>query len=235
MPDKFQFLFMGKYSKGRFLFLLIALMGLMMLSPILEEFVRLNILMDIFITLVFIGCISAISNTRSTVFITIVLALPMFLTMWLPGLEKYTSLYLLGNFSGILFMTFVIVSILSFVFKEREVNANIIYASIVTYLLLAIMWSFIFKIIETLQPGSFFVPGHILDKEGTIFTYYSFVTITTLGYGDITPIKAASRAFSAIEAVIGQIYLVVLVARLVGLNIAQTMTKDIGQTRDKEK
>ena len=123
-------------------------------------------------------------------------------------------------------MAFVVVSILSFIFKEREVNANIIYASIVAYLLLAIMWIFIFKVIETLQPGSFFMPEHILDKEGNIFTYYSFVTITTLGYGDITPVKDVARAFAALEAVIGQIYLVVLVARLVGLNIAQTMNKE---------
>ena len=123
-------------------------------------------------------------------------------------------------------MAFVIVSILSFVFKEREVNANVIYASIVTYLLLAIMWGFIFKIIEAVHPGSFFVPEHILDKDVALSTYYSFVTITTLGYGDITPVKAVARAFSALEAVIGQIYLVVLVARLVGLNIAQTIGKE---------
>jgi hypothetical protein len=201
-------------------------MGLMVLSPILKEFVRLSILMDIFITIVFISCITAISNTRRTVFICIVLALPMFLTLWIPDLEKYTALYLLGNFSGILFMAFVIVSILSFIFKERTVDANVIFASIVTYLLLAIMWSFIFKIIETLQPGSFFTPDHILDKEGVIFTYYSFVTITTLGYGEITPVKDVARAFAALEAVIGQMYLVVLVARLVGINIAQTMNKE---------
>lgn len=226
MPDKFLFPIIGKYFKSQFLFLLIALMGLMVLSPMLAEFVRLNILMDIFITIIFIGCISAISNTRRTVIITIVLALPMFLSLWIPDIQKSTFLYLLGNFSGILFMAFVIVSILFFIFKEREVNANIIYASIVTYLLLAIMWSFIFKIIETIQPGSFFVPGHILDTEGALVTYYSFVTITTLGYGDITPIKDVARAFAALEAVVGQIYLVVLVARLVGLNIAQTMNKE---------
>lgn len=226
MMCKHPLLFMKKYFEGRFLFLLIALMGFMVLSPMLGEFVRLKILMNIFITIVFISSISAISNTRRRVFITVLLALPMFISLWIPGIEETTSLYLLGNFSGVLFMTFVVVSIISFVFKEREVDANIIYASIVAYLLLAIIWSFIYKIIETLQPGSFFVPGHILDKDGAIFTYYSFVTITTLGYGDLIPVKDVARAFAALEAVIGQIYLVVLVARLVGLNIAQTMHKE---------
>lgn len=226
MPGKLLLPIIDTYCKSRFLFVLIALMSLMMLSPMLAGFVRLNILIDIFITIVFISCISAVSNTRRQVFICVILALPTFLITWLPDNEQHTSLYLAGNFSGILFMAFVIVSMLSFIFKERKVDANIIYASIVTYLLIAIMWSFIFKIIETLQPGSFFTPEHILDKEGALFTYYSFVTITTLGYGDITPVKDVARAFAALEAVIGQIYLVVLVARLVGLNIAQTMKKE---------
>ena len=217
---------MKKYFKGRFLLLLIILMAFLVLSPMLEEFVRLNILMDVFITIVFAGCISAISKTRRTVLITVFLALPMFLTMWIPGIEQTLSLYLAGNFFGVFFIGFVIVSILAFIFREREVNVNIIYASIVAYLLLAIMWTFIYKIIETLQPGSFFVPGHILDKDGSLFTYYSFVTITTLGYGDIIPVKDVARSFAALEAVVGQIYLVVLVARLVGLNIAQTINKE---------
>jgi hypothetical protein len=56
-----------------------------------------------------------------------------------------------------------------------------------------------------------------------LFFYYSFVTITTLGYGDITPVTDVAKSFSFLEAVVGQIYLVVLVARLVGIHIAQSM------------
>ena len=70
MSDKNPIPFMKKQLKDRFLFLLIALLAMMVLSPMLQEFVRLNILMDIFITIVFISCISAISNTRRTIFIS---------------------------------------------------------------------------------------------------------------------------------------------------------------------
>lgn len=58
------------------------------------------------------------------------------------------------------------------------------------------------------------------------FIYYSFITITTLGYGDITPLTDVARSFAITEAVIGQIYLVLLVARLVGIHIAQSTSKE---------
>jgi voltage-gated potassium channel Kch len=66
----------------------------------------------------------------------------------------------------------------------------------------------------------------MIDEARSVFIYYSFVTITTLGYGDITPITGVARAFSMLEAIVGQIYLVVLVARLVGVNITQTINKE---------
>lgn len=218
--------FLKKYFQERFILLLAALLGLMVLGPLLEGFVRLQVFMDICITVVFVSCILAVSNTNRTFFITVFLALPMFLAMWIPAIENSPVLHLIGNISGILFIAFVVVLIVSFIFRKREVDANIIFASIVNYLLLGVMWIFIYQAIEIIQPGSFSLPEHAASKAGDLFTYYSFVTLTTLGYGDITPVSRVAGAFATLEAVIGQIYLVVLVARLVGLNIAQTMERN---------
>ena len=220
--------------KDRFLILFVSMIGLTIITPILEGFVMIKILMDVIITFVFISSIYAVSNKKSVAFIASALALPMFISLWVPmfislwvpHLEKIPLLVLTGDFFGILFLAFIVVVILSFIFKERNVSLNVIYASIVVYLLLGLMWSFIFKVVESLQPGSFSVPHQMLGEGRSLFSYYSFVTITTLGYGDITPIKGAARAFSELEAVVGQIYLVVLVARLVGINIAQTIKKE---------
>ena len=97
---------------------------------------------------------------------------------------------------------------------------NVIYAAIAVYLFIAFMWAFLFLLVEKLQPGSITLGG---TEESTFhFFYYSFVTITTLGYGDITPTSEIARSLALLEAVIGQIYLVVLVARLVGIHIAQS-------------
>ncbi len=90
------------------------------------------------------------------------------------------------------------------------------------------MWAFIFSVLEIIHPGSFAIGEGQIEVGRLLFIYYSFVTITTLGYGDITPLTAPANAFSSIEAVTGQIYLVVLVARLVGMHIAQSMDRKSG-------
>jgi hypothetical protein len=86
-------------------------------------------------------------------------------------------------------------------------------------------------LVEILQPGSFNLAKGTAMKFGgseTIFAvYFSYVTLTTLGYGDITPLSGAARTLAIVEATTGQIYLAVLVARLVGLHVAHsTMRKD---------
>lgn len=226
------------YFNNRFLYLLVSILALMVLSPMLDGLVSLWILKNTFMTIIFICCILAVSNTRRTVYITIALSVPMFTAIFVPGIENPPGvedapvLAIAGNLSGIVFIAAIIVLTLSFIFKSRKVNANIIYASIVTYLLLGIMWLFIYQAIEIFQPGSFSIPEHITVTGGDLSTYYSFVTLTTLGYGDVTPIGDVARSFAILEAVIGQIFLVVLVARLVGLNIAQTMDED--RKREKE-
>ena len=73
---------------------------------------------------------------------------------------------------------------------------------------------FIFAVIEYLHPGSFQVTANPLHGTRVHFIYYSFVTITTVGYGDILPVSLTARAFSIVEMVVGQVYLVVLIARL---------------------
>lgn len=83
--------------------------------------------------------------------------------------------------------------------------------------------------IEGSRPGSFLIERAQVanaDERLRQFMYYSFVTLTTLGYGDITPVSPAAKSFSFIEAVTGQIYIAVLIARLVGLHIAHSMSKD---------
>lgn len=57
------------------------------------------------------------------------------------------------------------------------------------------------------------------------FSYYSFVTITTLGYGDVTPVSTQARSLALLEAVLGQLYIAILIARLVGSHLAQSLRR----------
>jgi hypothetical protein len=76
------------------------------------------------------------------------------------------------------------------------------------------------------MPGSFIVSNEDVSRTGGNFLYYSFVTLTTLGYGDITPASSPARSLSTLEAVTGQLYIAILVARLVGLHIVHAGKKE---------
>ena len=123
---------------------------------------------------------------------------------------------------AILFESYMVITILKFIFNTPIVTGNVISAAIVVYMFIRSLWFHIFVILETLQPGSFSTPHDLLCENPTIFIYYSFVTLTTLGYGDITPLTTQSSSLAITEAIIGQIYMTVLIARLVGLQIVQS-------------
>ena len=208
-------------AKDRFLFVLIALLSFLILSPLLKGFIGLSTLLDIFLTIVFISSIYAVSQKKHHLIIAVLLVLPLLLSIGAKYFIESTALSIVGTFSGILFFGFMVVTILSFVLQQAKVTLNVIYAAVVVYLSLAMMWGMIFILMEILQPGSITVGQ---TGEGTFHLFYfSFVTITTLGYGDITPTTDIARSLALLEAVIGQIYLVVLVARLMGIHIAQSM------------
>ncbi len=183
-------------------------------------------LLNLFLSIILVSGIFAVSHKKFLAILASVLALPMLVAIWISYLvAKAPLVFLIGEVCGILFFALVSVIILSFIFKEREITQELIYGAVVVYLFLGLMWGFIYLLIETVQPGSFSLASAHIDDLRNVFFYYSFVTLTTLGYGDITPLTNAARSYSLLEAIIGQIYLTVLVARLVGMHISQSMEK----------
>ncbi len=218
-------MFTQTFSKDRFLYLLISILCLLIFTPVFQGFVGIRILMNVFITAILISGTYAASKK---IYITITaasLALPMLVSIWISHFADMPLLVFVGDCFGIAFTAFLVVVILSFIFREHEVTINVIYASIVVYLLIAIMWMFIYLVLESIHPGSFAAGEGQIETGRPLFIYYSFVTITTLGYGDITPITDLANSFSFLEAVTGQLYIAILIARLVGIHIAQSMNR----------
>ena len=87
------------------------------------------------------------------------------------------------------------------------------------------MWVFFYALLNKIEPESFYIGKSSMRDQRFILVYYSFVTLTTLGYGDITPLSSPASSFSILEAIVGQIYMTVLIARLVGIHISQSMKK----------
>ncbi len=131
------------------------------------------------------------------------------------------------------FLGYTIVMILRHLFQTRDVNSEVICASLCAYLLIGVLWAFLFSLTDLLSPAAFHdgidrnlsrelhIGGH---RSSTVF-YFSFITLSTLGYGDIVPTLPISQTLAAVEAVTGQLFLAVLVARLVGMHTAQSLER----------
>ena len=210
------------YKEQRFLFLLISILILLLLSPILKSFFHLKILIDIFFSVIFISGIYAVSQKKQHVYISSFLAVPMLLTLWVTYFIEVPGLTLSGAFCGIAFFIYMIITILIYIFNQDRVNREVIYAAVVVYLLMGVLWAFVYGAVEHIQPHSFSGITDAIDDKRFVFLYYSFVTLTTLGYGDISPATPMASSLAILEAIIGQLYLVVQIAWLVGLRVSQS-------------
>ena len=109
----------------------------------------------------------------------------------------------------------------------KEITADTLFGAICGYLLIGLTWSFIYLLIASVDPTSFSIhmEHELIRSRIDHFIYYSFVTLTTTGYGDILATKSVARNFSWLEACIGQIYLAVWISQLVGLRLLQDTQK----------
>ena len=211
--------------RGRFFYLLVMILALLVIAPLVDEFFHLRVLVDIFWTAIFIAAVYAVSHKKHHLVIGVLLALPMLGSIWSSYLLQHTGLQVLGTLCGAAFFAFVLVQILIFIFNQERVSKDLIVGAALVYMLMALAWTFIFAAVETLHPGSYAMAESQSGRATQNLLYYSFVTITTLGYGDITPVTRLARSLCIIEAVIGQLYLIVTVAWLVGMHVSQAMMK----------
>jgi hypothetical protein len=108
---------------------------------------------------------------------------------------------------------FTVLMIKRFLVRGRE-QAHRIAGAVAVYLLLGLIWARLYQVVELASPGAFRVPeGESLN--GANLVYFSFVTLATLGYGDISPVNIIARNLAVLEAIMGQLYLVILISRLV--------------------
>ncbi|MBT4865227.1 MAG: two pore domain potassium channel family protein [Planctomycetaceae bacterium] len=152
-------------------------------------------------------------------------------------------LAMLQNVLGSAMLVFALALLLRALFLQQRVTFENIAASLCGYLLLGVLWANIYSMLDHIEPASFVLPTSALmeiagrpadlefgSERTSVALYFSYVTLTTLGYGDITPATTPARMFCSLEAIFGQLYLAVLVARLVGLHIAHQSNREPPQS-----
>jgi len=208
-------------AEGKFFFLLTFLLLFIGFSPLLRHVLPFRLVYDLsFTTVLLAGVIAASDNCRQTILATL-LAAPMLFFMWYSYGKGQAGIHPIGLVFGILFVGYAVILIVGLFMKANEITSHLVFASASAYLLLGILWSFVYGIIHAFQANAF---SEVVVEPYTLL-YFSLVTLTTLGYGDIAPITQEARSLAVLEAIVGQLYLAVIVARLVGIYIANETSK----------
>jgi voltage-gated potassium channel len=222
---------MGKHSLGlvprrsgmrRFttVELLIALALLFVSFPFVEEIKGGDIIVSILFSLVLISAVLAVSNRRSTLVVAVLLAIPAIIGRWIDHFRPHLVPPAVFLIAGLVLVAFVLINLLRFVLRAPSVSIEVLCASISAYLMLGLAWTMAYWLVDQLTPGgafSFNTNGGPRSMNGFTGFYFSFITLSTVGYGDITPVSKIARWLAAMEARTGLLYVAVLIARLVAL------------------
>ncbi len=166
--------------------------------------------------------------------VTLVALVAMILTWMKHFSPESRLLYACSDLFTLIFLILLTWVVLRHVYQEGPVTADRIRGAIVAYILIGFTWAVLYHFVEMCLPGSFHltraaVGGHYFEKQSEL-TYYSFITMTTTGYGDIVPVHPAARTLAILEGLIGQLFPAILLARLVSLQLSHSCAK-----KDREK
>jgi voltage-gated potassium channel len=218
-------------DRWRFALVLIAAILLAVAQPLMSELFDDEGCFDVFFSLLIVAVLLLVFKEKGHRRVAFSLGLIAFLGIWVGyGIGGPAGRMLLvgSQLLAACFFAFALYGILRAILA-KQASGDAIFGAVCGYLLLGIIWSLVCSAVETASPGSFaiqasggadVVPSR-LDRG--VLSYYSFITLATVGYGDVTPTTPLARTLAWIEAITGQFYLAVLVAGLVGFKVTQAM------------
>lgn len=200
---------------------LLAMLILFIVSmPFVEDFSLGKIIEPVLLTMLLVSALLAVGGRRRVLVSGLLLLVPAVIFRWTHHLSPELLSPIAFPVFGLVFIGFVIVNILRFIMRASHVSAEVVCAGISIYLLIAIMWAMLYKLLGDIDPTSFYF-ANVPNSEQTMTNansfYFSFATISSVGYGDITPVSKVARMLSVVEAITGLFFMAVLISRLVSL------------------
>jgi voltage-gated potassium channel len=201
-----------------------------------------GLLFDGLVSLLVLVVFLVVLDGRQERTIGLLLAVPALLANWLHYVVTPRWLLaseLLNHAFMCAFLFYAALTILRTIFRRQDVNADAVVGAVCGYLLAGAAFGNLYTTIELLVPGSFSINSGIaaqLDNwhaRRFLFGYFSLVTLTSMGYGDITPVAPAAASLTWMEAVFGQFYLAVVVAQLVGIRIGNRTSGPVSPPEEK--
>lgn len=200
-----------------------ALLVVLVISPLAEGW---PVVSSIFVSIVLLAGIFSIHNHPLLRKALIALVSIVLILRWIAHVygEEHGNLVILAHLAIGIYMFLLAVICIRTVLRRQQITKDTIVGAVCGYLLIAYVFAFSYAVVEDIKPGSFdsslfsrqYEQSAKIGHETPVLLYYSFVTLTTVGYGDIVPANPAARSLATFEMLAGQLYLAAFVARLVG-------------------
>jgi voltage-gated potassium channel len=223
--------------RNRYTALLIVIVAMMLVLPLIAGDELALFSMKVALSVILVFGIYVGRRMRRDLIVGAALGIPVLVGRWLPQYPTDIGMFLVIDILTAAFLLYITIMILTQVLSTSRVTLDTIAGAMCSYCLIGLAWAFVYRVMFVINPHAFvFAPGsfHIFENNTRTepqllnFAYYSFATLTTTGFGDITPALGISRAISVLEAVAGQFFIAILIARLVSLEIIHSMGRDQG-------
>jgi hypothetical protein len=221
---------MNWFLRRKFLVLLLSLILLLVIFPVLHGAFEGRLVVDVLVTIIFLAALVVVFAQGYLRGLALLLGIPTLVGIWtgyvFPGASGL-PLTLGFHIVAALFLGFTVAVILRTCFQEARVSTDSVYGAFCGYLLVGLAFGHLYCVVEAVTPGSFLeketvvMPLQHQNRLRFLFTYFSFATLTTVGFGDVTPAREMARALAVVQAVMGQFYIAVLIAALIGKRVSQ--------------
>ncbi len=203
---------------NKYLLLLMALIGILSVPAIGLLFNLENIFYQICFTFLLFSGSYTTTQSKKGLYLGLVLSFLTLAFFWIGEMTDHIGFKFLSLVFSLSFFLFLLTLLIRAVWTARHVDTNAILGGIVGYLILGLIGALLFSFLEHFQPNSLQLSA--LEESNFQYLYFSFVTLSTLGYGDILPATAPAMSLAILVSLSGQIYLTILIAILVGKYIS---------------
>lgn len=200
--------------------LLITLSLLFFSEPFVQTLPHGNLIEAMLLTLVMVFAVLAVGGRRRTLFMALVLVAPALVGKWINHLFPELMPPAVFLTCTVFFFGFIVAQLLRFIVQATRVDANVLCAGVAGFLLVGLLWVPIYMLVDQTSLAAFAVEttnGVSTSLNGFDAFYLSFITICTVGFGDVRPVSQVARMLAVLEAITGMFYMALLIARLVAI------------------
>ncbi len=202
------------FKDNRFLIFLILLISLFSITPFIENPFIEHLYSTVNYTLLLLSGLYAFSDVRNFLKFTVIFFIFAIVVDWIEFFHPDGRMVdTIRPLITALVLILLLILTLRSIFIARDITKNVIFGSLCGYILIGFIGTFLAMAIAEIYPGSYNIDGSLTGMEAF---YFSFVTMTTLGYGDILPLSDQARALSILLSILGPMYVAILIAMLVG-------------------